>query len=154
MAFPQIRDKTLTHRRVTLPDDFDCRLNVVFIAFRRPQQVQISAWLPAIKRLEQLYEDLCVYAIPVIQRLPCPLQAFVDARLRASIPSKTVRARTVTLYTDKETFRRTLDIPTDDTIHILLVDRKGRIWWRAEGDFSADKIRSLAQAIEHAHTTG
>jgi hypothetical protein len=67
--------------------------------------------------------------------------------MRAGIPDPKARDRTVTLYLDKQDFRKTLDMPDEDRIYVLLVSKDGEVLWRARGDYSADKEGSLRAAI-------
>ena len=57
------------------------------------------------------------------------------------------RARTITLYVDKPAFRRALELPHEEDIYVLLVDREGKVFWRAEGAFAPEKGESLAAAL-------
>jgi hypothetical protein len=72
----------------------------------------------------------------------------IDRGMRRGIPSKDKRARVITLYVDKDAFKTALNLPTsEDTIYILLVDRRGRVLWRGEGSYSDVTAASLRRAI-------
>jgi len=68
--------------------------------------------------------------------------------MRAGIPSKETRRRTITLYIDKESFKESLDITTEETIILFLVDTKGDIIWRNEGGITEEKAILLRELIE------
>jgi predicted transcriptional regulator len=57
------------------------------------------------------------------------------------------RARTITLYVDKAAFRQALELPHEEDIYVLLVDREGNVLWRAEGAFTPEKGESLAAVL-------
>jgi hypothetical protein len=72
----------------------------------------------------------------------------IDRGMRRGIPSKEKRERVITLYVDKEAFKTALNLPTsEDTIYLLLVDRRGRVLWRGEGSYSDMTAASLRRAI-------
>jgi hypothetical protein len=75
----------------------------------------------------------------------------IDSGMRAGIPDARTRAITITLYLDKEAYRRALEIPNEETIHLLLVDRAGRIYWREAGAASDEKAIALANAVAAAY---
>ena len=52
-----------------------------------------------------------------------------------------------TLYLNKRDLRQQLDLPSEDTIYALLVDRQGGMLWRAEGEFDEAKGRSLEEEL-------
>ena len=45
--------------------------------------------------------------------------------------------------TDKDAYRQALQIPSEDTIVLLLIDRMGTIFWRTEGPFDDAKAATL-----------
>ncbi len=47
--------------------------------------------------------------------------------------------------------RRTLDIPDEERMYVLLVNRKGEVLWRVDGPFNEDKARDLKFALEGLH---
>jgi hypothetical protein len=54
---------------------------------------------------------------------------------------------TVTLYLDKTNFRSALNMPDEDHIYILVVDRQGGELFRARGPHSPAAEASLHQAL-------
>jgi hypothetical protein len=67
--------------------------------------------------------------------------------MRAGIPDRSTREATITLYTDKRAFRQALNIPNEDTIHLLIVDRQGRVHARVEGRYAPEKLAVLDGAL-------
>ncbi len=85
------------------------------------------------------------------------MRSFIDGGMRRGIPDAAVRASTITLYIDKTPLREALRLRDEDRIYVLLVDRKGRVFWRAEGRFdermSAETVRRIDEA-RAAHVAG
>jgi len=145
--FPPITGETLTGRRLELPGEFEAPLTLVFVAFRRDQQPDVDSWLGVAADLEADYPDLRYYELPVISRLYAPAKFVIDGGMRVGIPDRAVRERTVTVYTDKATVRRALDIGDEDDIHAFLLDREGRIYWRAMGSRSDADAADLRETV-------
>jgi hypothetical protein len=148
--FPPVTGETLTGRTLQLPEEFEEPLNLVFVAFQRGQQADVDSWLPVAGDLEASYPDLRYYELPVINRLYAAAKPFIDGGMRAGIPDEDTRERTITVYTDKRTVRRALDIEDEDEIHAFLVDRDGVIYWRAAGprnDADAAHLREIVESL-------
>jgi hypothetical protein len=148
MRFPTVTARNLQRHKVTLPDDFEGERNVLLIAFQQWQQSLIDTWLPFVQRLERAQQGVRYYELPVIQRLNFAARTFINEGMRAGIPDPLARERTVTLYLDKTLFRQTLDLPHEEDIFVLLVDRQGRVLWRSEGTFTSEKGDMLTKALQ------
>ena len=147
MRFPVVTSTNLSRRKFTLPADFEGDLNVILIAFQRWHQQRVDTWIPFVGRLEEEHAGVRYYELPVIQRLNVLGRSFIDGGMRAGIPDPKARARTITLYLDKVAFRSALELPGEEDIYVLLVDRQGRVLWRAQGAFTHEKGESLDAAI-------
>ncbi len=148
MVFPLVRSENLEGRMFTLPADLEGVYNVLFIAFKREQQIDIDSWLPFVKQQVKEYPTLAYYELPTIYRGNPLFRWGLNAGMRMGIPDKKAREVTITLYLDKKAFRKALDIPDEEHIYVLLVNRKGEVLWRVEGPFSEEKGKNLKHAIE------
>ena len=72
---------------------------------------------------------------------------YINEGMCAGIPAPSTRERTITLYLDKDRFRKEMDIPGEETICFLLVDQKENIPWHEEGEFTRTKGESLRRAL-------
>ena len=147
MRFPTVTGANLLRRKVTLPADLEGELNILLIAFQRWQQSVIDTWLPFARQLEETTEGVSYYELPVIQRMNVLARTFINEGMRAGIPDRVARERTITLYVDKVAFRRALELPGEEDIYVFLVDREGTVIWREEGTFSPEKGESLAEEL-------
>ena len=150
MRFPAVKGTNLARRTFTLPAGFEGDLNVILIAFQRWHQQRVDTWIPLAGRLEEEHEGVRYYELPVIQRMNVLGRTFIDGGMRAGIPDRKARARTITLYVDKVAFRSALELPGEEDIYVLLVDREGEVLWRAQGSFTPEKGESLDAAIRGA----
>lgn len=147
MTFPTVSGSNLLRQRLTLPQDFQGRLNLIFVAFERWHQMEVDSWIPLAQELEEQVGDLLYYELPTLPRSNSFYKLFLNEGMRAGIPSPKTRARTVTLYLDKGEFRAALGMPDEDHIYILLIDRQGEELFRARGAYSRESEGSLRQAI-------
>ncbi len=148
MHFPQISSENLAGERFELPGDFEGQLNLCLIAFHRWHQPLINSWVPLAQQLEEEYPRFRYYEFPVIRRLNRLYRGFIDTGMRAGIPDSTARHKTITLYTDKEAFKRPLEIDGEQEIHLRLVDREGGVHWGVAGALMREAAEALEETLE------
>jgi len=153
MRFPTVTGSNLERQHLTLPRDLEGDLNLLFLAFWRRHQELVDSWLPMANRLQDRYPDLAAYELPVIQSRSKLSQWFIDGGMRAGIPDRRIRERTVTLYLDKAPFLEALEIADDDTIQVMLVDGEGQVVWQTSDAWSprgeADLVSFLDRHLTH-----
>jgi hypothetical protein len=142
-----VTGSNLHRKRIHLPQGFLGERNLVFVAFQQWQQSQVDAWIPFAQQLEANHPDTRYYELPTIRPLNILARTFINEGMRAGIPDPLARERTITLYVDKESFRRALELPDEDDILVLLLDREGIILWRTDGTFTPDKGEDLVAAL-------
>ncbi len=148
MQFPAVTGSNLQRKSLSLPAAFEGELNLLFIAFQQWQQTQVDSWIPFAKQLEEGNPKLRYYELPTIEKRNRLARTFINEGMRAGIPDPVARERTITLYLDKTAFRKALQLPNEDDIHVLLLDSRGQVQWRTEGPFAPAKRDSLAAAIQ------
>ena len=147
LRFPTVTSENLEGRTLTLPADFSGDRNVVFVAFLMQQQKDVDTWSPWLRQTLPKHPGSDFYEIPTIQRMVAPMRWVINRGMRGGIPDRAVRERTVTLYIDKAPFKAALGITAESAIHVLLVDRAGRILWRTTGAFTPAKAAELDRAL-------
>ena len=147
MTFPAVRGSNLLRQKQNLPEDFQGKLNLVFIPFQRWHQAEVDSWGALAEELEKQYQDLAYYELPTLQSGGPIYKIFLNEGMRAGIPNPKTRQRTITLYLDKARFRAALEMPDEDHIYILVVDRQGKEFYRARGPHSQAAEASLRQAL-------
>lgn len=148
--FPKVTGENLNGKTFHLPGDLGGERNVVVIAFEREQQAIVDTWLPTLAKAAKEKPTFRYYEIPTLSRMPESDRAFTDNGMRSGIPDTAVRAITITLYIDKAPFLKSLRLPNEKTIYVLLVDKQGTIYWRDEGRFTVKKGEALTKALESA----
>ncbi|TXT55884.1 MAG: hypothetical protein BAJATHORv1_30267 [Candidatus Thorarchaeota archaeon] len=149
MRFPKVEGQNLLKEKKILPSDLSGDLNIVIIAFQRWHQGLVNTWVPFLDSLIQKKTNLNYYELPTIREMNPLFRRFIDGGMRSGIPSEDTRRRTITLYIEKEPFRKSLEIPDEENIHIYLIDQSGKVYWREEGEVSKEKASSLEEVLEN-----
>lgn len=147
-TFPMLKASNLAKKEMTLPRDFAGQWNLVLIAFLREQQKDVDTWLKALPGIQKDHSGLAYYELPTIKKMSGMTRWFIDTGMRGGIPDQQQRARTITLYIDKEPFRRALTLPAEDRIYALLLNKAGEVVWRAEGLYDDAKGSSLREFLK------
>ncbi len=148
MRFPTVNASNLSGREYTLPAGLEGDLNVVALAFQMWHQNEVDTWMPLLEQVETRIPVVRAYELPVLRSMNRMSQWMIDSGMRGGIPDPATRARTITLYLDKERFRRALGLPDEDHIYLLLVDRDGLVHWQTRGHYSPEKAASLLAVVE------
>lgn len=147
MKLPTVRGANLLRQTLEFPASFTGELNLVFVAFQQWQQREVDSWVPLAEKLHQSLPRLQYYEFPTIQSMNFLARTFINEGMRAGIPNRETRARTITLYLDKKAFRSALDIPDEAHIHVFLFDADGNVLWRTTGAFTEEKGEALETAV-------
>jgi hypothetical protein len=149
MTFPIVSGSNLLRQKLTLPQDFQGRFNLVFIPFERWHQMEVDSWSVLAEELEKKYKGLVYYELPTLQNGRAFYKFFLNEGMRAGIPNNKTRERTITLYLDKSEFRAALDMTDEEHIYILVVDRQGNEFFRSRGSYSREGEVALRQTLSH-----
>ena len=147
MTFPTVSGTNLLRKKMTLPQDFQGKLNLIFIPFERWHQTEVDSWSALAEELEEKYEGLVYYELPTLQNGGSIYKIFLNEGMRAGIPNPKTRKRTITLYLDKADFRAALDMADEEHIYVLMVDRMGKEFFRARGPYSLVGEAALRQVL-------
>ncbi len=148
MQFPQVTGANLLRKKVSLPQGFQGTYNLVFVPFQQWQQTVVNSWVPFVNELEQVMPGFRYYELPTIWRMNILAQSFINEGMRAGIPDRDARERTITLYLDKASFRQTLNISKEDDVYIFLLDRQGSVLWRSQGGYTSEKAEDLVRTLK------
>jgi hypothetical protein len=148
MKLPNVSGSNLLRQKIELPSDLRGNLNLLFIAFYQWQQMEVNSWLPFVHEIEQTQSGFHYSELPIIKRMNVLAQKFVNEGMRAGIPDHSNRERTITLYLDKQAFKRELNMPDEDHIYVLLTDQAGKVLWCARGEMTVEYSQSLWHVIK------
>jgi len=148
MIFPTVSGTNLLRQKLSLPQDFEGNFNLLFIPFQQWQQSEVDSWIALARELEAQYTGLVFYELPTIQLRNPLFKMFINEGMRAGIPNPKTRERTITIYLDKTDFRAALDMPDEEHIYLLVVDRLGNELFRTRGAHSQDQEAALRHFLE------
>jgi len=148
--FLAIQATSLNHARLNLPQDFGGQLNLVIISFAREQQQEVDTWIPTSQQIESSHSKFRYYELPTMSRENPLYRWWFNAALRSNTTDKDLRSRILTAYVNKRAFKHSLHIANEKQIVTVLVDRKGRVYWRADGP-STDQDKAQLLAVLKTH---
>ena len=147
MTFPTVSGSNLLREKLTLPQDFRGKFNLVFIPFEQWQQMEVNSWMALASKLEEEFDGLVYYELPTIQSRNSFFKTFINEGMRAGIPNPKTRERTITLYLDKADFRAALAMTDETHIYILVVDQQGKEFFRTRGAYNTEGEAALRQIL-------
>jgi hypothetical protein len=150
--FPTLSATNLEGQRFQLPNDLKGELNIVIIAFKREHQELVEEWVPFLTILVQNNPSLAFYELPTLNSSYLLIRWMINGGMRSGISDKEARERTITLYTNKKEIKRQLNIPNEETIYIILIDKNGRIIWRTNDKYTEEKAQELEKVLEKYKT--
>lgn len=149
-AFPSLTTDNLAKAKLNLPGDFAAPLDLLLISFQPEQQTQINTWMPLAEALQHTNFNFRWYRVPVSSSENFIFRWWDNASMRSDETDPETYAWIVPLYVNVDSFRRSLQIPTDRQIAIRLVDKQGRVLWSAQGPLTPQKRDSLIAAVAAA----
>ena len=144
--FPGLVGIDLHGKEKIIPDSFSGNLNVIVVGFLREHQDPINTWIPEVEALMAETPGLAFYEVPLIYKINPAYRTWINNGMRMGIPDDAARSRTITVYTDREKFLQVTNMQPD-RIYVLLLDKAGKILWRAEGPVTAKNLNSLKKTI-------
>jgi hypothetical protein len=145
--FPAIPATSLDGAKLHLPQNFAGKLNLVVISFAREQQTQVDTWTPVARQIQSDHSNFSYYELPTTARENLLYRWWFDSALRSNSTDKDLRSRTLTAYVSKHSFEKALHIANEKNVVALLVDRAGKIYWRADGACTDQTKISLQAAL-------
>ena len=146
--FPSVRGRNLNRKKIKLPEELKGKMNLLLLAFFQNQQKTIDSWLNFAVELEEKFNGLQYYEIPVIYKMNILNQLLLNESMRASIKEKKIREKTITLYLEKSKFLDALKFDDENDTYTILIDKNGKILWKERGIYDSNKGKELIEYIE------
>jgi len=146
-TFPTIEGSSLEGKEYSFPKGGDTAYSILLVAFWRSQQSEVDTWIPFLKNLEDKHQDVKFYEIPIISTGFIWMKSIIDGGMRAGIPDKSARERTITLYTYKKSLLKDMGVKKQDHIAVYLINREGDILWNQRGAFTTEKGKELTSRV-------
>lgn len=140
--FPTIKAENLNQVKMTLPADFGAGKSIVFIAYKQNQQDMVNTWLPFAKKTGAKY-----YETPVVSSSYKLMSGFINNGMRSGIKDNATRAKTITLFTNVGAFNKQVGLSGTNTIHVIVVDKSGKVLAQTSGAYTKDKAKAISAAL-------
>jgi hypothetical protein len=140
-----VEAETLSEKSLVLPRDLPGEKTLILIAFARKQQSNVDTWINGMNLKEAKFAWI---ETPVIDPFYGLFSGFIQRGMRKGIPDSTDRERTVTIFTSRVEFLKSMGLPeSTDNIYAVVVDRAGNVFSKAEGDYSSSKAETLLSGL-------
>jgi hypothetical protein len=147
---PTLTAYNLDKAKVNLPTDLEGKVNLLLISFEPEQSKDIDTWMPAAQAIQHMNFLFNYYKMPVSSQENFIYRWWDTSSLRSVETDPLAWHWIIPLYTNKDTFRRALNIPNEKEIVLVLVDKKGQVLWKTSGRMTDEKKSSLTNAVAAA----
>ena len=146
--FPTVTGTNLHGQEVTFPKDLTKDKTLLLVAFQRWQQELCDAWYARISKYTAENSNVAYYEVPTISKMTSFSRWFIYKGMRGGITDSEMRRKVVTLHIDKEPFKKELNITSEDTVHLYIVDKKGKLLKHFIGSFDDAKWQEAKAIME------
>jgi hypothetical protein len=150
-TLPTFTSEALDGRKWTFPKDLSTTHTLIALAFTQNQQDDVDTWVPVVDELLASRGDLAFFEFPTLNNrgyYDNPIfRKTLASGMRSGIPSKIARARTITTYVRVDEFIDAMGLKGTSEIHVLLVDKQGRVKWSNRGPRTDSAVEELTSAL-------
>jgi len=148
--FPAIITYSLDKAKLNLPSDFEGKVNLLLISFEPEQSKEIETWMPAAQALQHMNFQFRYYRMPVSNQENFIYRWWDTSSLRSVETDPETWHWVIPIYTNKNDFRRALNIPNEKEVAAVLVDKTGQVLWKSSGPATNEKRAALMNAVAAA----
>jgi len=147
-SFPPMSGWNLNKQKVTLPGGMAGNTDLLLISFAPEQQKDVESWLPVAEALQHMNFQFHYYELPVEGRENFVFRWWDTSSLRSNQNDPQMWPWIVPLFVERGSLLRDLNIPNAKQVVAMLVDRQGRILWRASGAMTPQLRAGLMAAAQ------
>ncbi len=148
---PTITAEALDKTLLTVPAGLEGRQNLLLLSWARDQASQIDTWTAVAQALQHTDFHFRVYRMLISAPENALFRWWDNASLRAGETDPELLHWDVPLYTDEAALRRALGLGLHDrSVVAVLVDRSGKILWKALGPSTSASRAGLLAASQSA----
>ena len=140
--FPRLVGADLQGNQRQLPQSFSGKINLVAVAFMHKQQSDVNSWLPIFTEMAKQNQQIKFYEVPLLSERNALRRVAINNGMRSGVKDEVARARTITVYTNREKFFALTNM-REENITILAVDDAGKILCRVDGPATPEKVKRL-----------
>ena len=141
--FPSVSMADLDGKTYLAPTEFPAQKSVLILGFAHAQQEQVAAWYVALREALGQSHASSIFEVPVFNTSSLTFRTMVRNAMRMGSSSEE-RARTLTLFVDRDGFTKALSIEDLSAPTVLVVNREGRVLESAHGEVAPEKVEALS----------
>ena len=145
-TLPALRGELLSGRKTTLPDSTLGSVTLLMLGFTYESRHDVEVWAGRFRREFGSDTGLAYFEVPVIGGAGRLARPFIDRGMRRGTPRE-LHDHVITLYRNAGDWKRRVGFSEPDVAYLLLLDRAGRLAFRARGPFDEDGYRALAGKV-------
>ena len=122
---------------------------LALITFKKTQRAQIESWIEGLNLRND--SSIAWLRMPVLNDPGTSSgRSEAESRLIKHYPAEAESAKLVPVFTDREQFVRSAGLSSTEQASAVVINRKGEVLARVEGQFDPDKAQSLRQTLRGA----
>lgn len=125
------------------PTELPAQKSVLILGFAHAQQEKVAAWYGALREALGQSHASSIFEVPVFNTSSLTFRSMVRNAMRMGSSSEE-RARTLTLFVDRDGFTKALSIDDLSAPTVLVVNREGRVLKSAHGEVAPEKVEALS----------
>ena len=143
---PAFMTKTLLHKPVKLPEGLPADRTLALITFQKDQRAHAESWIQGLNLRND--PSIAWMRMPVLNDPGTPQgRSDIENRLLQHYTDDTERAKLVPIFTDRANFVRSTGLNGTDQFYAVVVNRRGDVLARIEGEFSEAKAETLRETL-------
>lgn len=146
-VFPTVSGSNLNGEDKILPACLEKENTIVTVAFLRKQQELCDGWYEHISKYMAENKNTAYFEIPTISKLNPFTRWFIYQGMKGGIKDTVMRGQVITLHIDKEPFKKSLGIESEDTIYNYVLGPKGEILGSVSGEWTEEKWNKLTRLL-------
>ncbi|MHB0939110.1 MAG: hypothetical protein ACYC6A_22175 [Armatimonadota bacterium] len=146
--FPPVTGRLLSGRTLSLPGDLRGDVGVLIVTWDFTARDEVTQWAREVLEHYGVLPGIRVYQVAMVSGVGPILRRYINRAMRQGTPAPE-HEHTLFIYGDLRALRRQLDtaMTAEPNASAFLIDRSGRLAWRADGPPTLMNLVSLRKAL-------
>jgi hypothetical protein len=143
---PVLKGEFLTGRPAVLPDAASGRVALLALGFSYDSRFAVEAWVGRFRKDSGDNPRVTFYEVPMLGGMARLGKWFIDSGMRKGTPKKD-QENVITVYGGTDLWKQRLGFQSPDAAYLLLVDQRGVVRWRHQGEFDEKAYADMAAEV-------
>lgn len=146
--FPPMTGRLISGRTLSIPGDLHGDIGVLIATWDFTARDQVAQWAREVLERYGVLPGIQVYQVAMVSGVGPILRKYINRAMRQGTPAPE-HEHTLFIYGDLRALHVQLDTATtaEPSAAVFLVDRSGRLAWRADGPPTLMNLVSLRKAL-------